>query len=546
MKKLMIALAAGLVSVLAMAKGIEQVSVVENEMTTIAVPFGITSYLPSNMDVVRIEEVDGTTLRITALRRGRCDLDVRGDKDLSQKYEITVLGDLATTLDTLNSELDTVQEVRARVVGDFIRIDGEISSIQKWEYLQKVIRNYKGVVRNFAIFSPGPDVMLRMKETLQDAGFTVVFQSMGKDRKAWPANQIALVLNKATQMMAIQGRVYTPEQMSNVQECLGTERWLTLDPKPAEGDNEFRIRGRFDVFVDKPQIRISLAYMAIGEEDIKNIGNQDALKREGVLNLGGILSSLSGIVKTPGTHHGKLPGSIHQASYSVGLNTMANFLKQNGISRVSDSGYTVMESWDKDGAAFKSGGTMFARTQTMTQSQEGEVAGVFVSNGNSEMKEIPYGFELKTKGGVVETGSEVELAVDFSLSSISQLDQWGVDRKEETTKQKLRLAIGSTTFLGGRKMIDDSRTSPSGIPFLRNTPMLNWFVADSGTSISDRRLVIMVCPEIVDNTTPGTPEVSREINIPVTTEGVKTTEQREDEKRPFSGGLWNPLNWFAF
>ena len=30
--------------------------------------------------------------------------------------------------------------------------------------------------------------------------------------------------------------------------------------------------------------------------------------------------------------------------------------------------------------------------------------------------------------------------------------------------------------------------------------MLNWFVADSGKEVSDRRLVIMICPEIVDNT----------------------------------------------
>ena len=76
--------------------------------------------------------------------------------------------------------------------------------------------------------------------------------------------------------------------------------------------------------------------------------------------------------------------------------------------------------------------------------------------------------------------------------------------------------------------------------------MLNWFVADSGTEINEKKLVIMVCPEIIDNTRDGNIDVQKEINIPVTTEGVKTTEQREDEKRPFSGGLWNPLNWFVY
>ena len=75
--------------------------------------------------------------------------------------------------------------------------------------------------------------------------------------------------------------------------------------------------------------------------------------------------------------------------------------------------------------------------------------------------------------------------------------------------------------------------------------MLNWFVADSGTELTDRRLIIMVCPEILESEAERIDTVA-EIDIPVTTEGAKTTEQREDEKRPFSGGLWNPLNWFAF
>jgi len=542
MKKLIFMLAAGALSLLASAKGVEQISIVENEIATINVPFGITSYLPSNMDVVRIEEVSGTSLRITALRRGRCDLDVRGDKDLAQKYEITVLGDLATTLDTLNTELDQVQEVRARVVGDFIRIDGEISSIQKWEYLQKVLRNYPGVVRNFAIFSPGPDVMLRLKETLQEAGFSVVFQSLGKDRKAWPVNQVALVLNKHTQIMAIQGRVYTPEQKAKVAECLSTERWLTLNLKQDDEKlavDEFRIRGQFDVFVDNPQIRISVAYMAIGDEDIEQLGNENALKRDGVLNVNGLLESLGSVVKLNGSP--MATATRNRASYGASLSVLANFLKQNGITRLSETGYTVMESWDKEGAAFKSGGTLFVRSVEFPQGTVGTA-----TLANATLEEIEYGFMLKTVGGLTAEGDAADLSVDFKMMSVQQSaqDQW--NRVEDTTKQKLKLALGRTTFLGGKSMVDDNRISPSGLPILRSTPLLNWFVSDSQDEINDKKLVIMICPEIVDNTKDGNLDVDKQINIPVPVEAAKTAKQREDEKRPFAGGLWNPLNWFVF
>ena len=100
------------------------------------------------------------------------------------------------------------------------------------------------------------------------------------------------------------------------------------------------------------------------------------------------------------------------------------------------------------------------------------------------------------------------------------------------------------------KLLQEDRISPSGIPYLRNTPLLSWFVSDSGHDISDRRLVFMVCPELIDNTTGEKINTKAEIDLPVTVEGAKTTEQREKEtlekQYPFGGGLWNPLNWFVF
>ena len=549
MKKLAMALAALATFGIAVAGGVEQVSVVENEITTISLPFGIRGYSPSNKDVVRIELSGDTSLRLTALRRGRCDLEVRGDKDLVQKFEITVLGDLATELETLTSELDQVQEVRARIVGNSIRVDGEIASIDKWEYLMKVLRNYGGSVRNFVTFCPGPEVLLRMKETLQQAGFDVVFQTLGGDRKAWKANTIALALNKQTRIMTVQGRVYTPERQALVMQCLSSEKWLSLDLDAAKNvvdGEDFRIRGMVDVFVDRPQIRISVAYMAIGDEDIKKIGNSNA-RNEDFMMVGSTIRSLQSLIPHVGGDYptaenaglkGTFAGGRHganNATVGVGLQVLTRFFKQNEITRISDIGYTVMESWEKDGATFKSGGTMYVK-----------IAGL----GSADLKEIPYGFILNTKGGLVSEGDAVDATVDFLVSSVVPNANGDYDRDENATKQKVILPLGKTTFLGGVKMLKDGRYSPSGLPYLRNTPMLNWFVADSGTDISDRRLVIMVCPEMIDNSTGEKIDTAKEVDIPVTTEGAKSSEQREDEKldkkRRFGGGLWNPLNWFVF
>ncbi len=537
MKRIMTMAFAVLAMGLAWAKSAEQVSVVENEITTITLPFGIKGYTPSNKDVVRIEASSDTSLRITALKRGRCDLEVHGDKNLVQKFEITVLGDLATELEMLTSELDQVQEVRARIVGNSIRIDGEISAINKWEYLMKVLRNYGSAVRNFVTFCPGPEVLLRMKETLQQAGFEVDFQPFGTDKKKWKAKTIALARNKKTRIMTVQGRVYTPEQRSQVMQCLSSEKWLSLEldssKKELDGEEDFRIRGMVDVFVDRPQIRVSVAYMAIGEEDIKKIGNEKSLKRDGVLNLSGVFGTVYSLIHGGTGRHGD-----NTAVVGADLGVTANFLRKNGITRISDTGYTVMESWSEKGAKFKSGGTLFVRQLEIPQ---GATAGGTIV-GNMEMKEIPYGFQIVTKGGVTD-GSLVDMDFNFTMSGVSKVDDMsGYDRKEEVSEQKIVCPLGKTTFISGFKSLVDNRTSPSGLPFLRNTPMLNWFVADSGTELTDRRLVIMVCPEIVDNSRDGNLKVEEEINLAVTVEGAKPTEQREEERNE-KRGFWSWL-WF--
>lgn len=541
MKRVITAISAALAVLLANAKEIEQISVVENESTTITAPFVVKNFAPSNKEVARVESLGGATLRVTALKRGRCDLDVLGDNGLSQKYEITVVGDLASVLETLTMDLDTVPEVRAEIRGNFIRLDGEVSSIQKWEYLVKVIETYGSCIKNFAKFYPGPEILLRLKDTLEQARFNVQFKPLeGSDFHKWPYRTVALDLNKKTRVLSVHARLFKESERISILSILKAEPWLAVNvdddwKKPVQISSDkapYAINTLLGLFIDKPVIRLSVAYMAIGESDIQNIGNPNATQGNGVLGLEGAFGVLREFI------HGTTANTRGQ-SIGASLDVTARFLKQNGISRVSDTGYTLVESWDPAGAKFKSGGTRFVRTGGANGA-----GSTFV--GNSDMKEIPYGFTINTKGGLLDEET-MSCDFDFSISTIVYVEgEESYDRKEDTSKQKLSLPIGKTTLIGGFKDMVDKNTPPSGLPVLRSTPILNWFVADSGKSVSDRRLVIMVCPEIVDNTQDAKPDVNREINIRVQDQGAKTTDEVLEERRPFSGGLWNPLNWFTF
>ena len=502
----------------------EEIKMLINEIMPVTLPFGIRSYTPSNKDVVRIEKTSETSLRLTALQKGLIDLEVRGEMEMTKKFQIEVLdNDLPKLLDTLQHELETVPEVHARILGEKIRIDGEVKSIKKWNYLMKVIKGYPAV-RNFAVFEPGPDILVQMKESLRQSGFGVEFGDLPGDANTWKANTVALDYSKVNRTMTVKARVYTPEQQAKIMECLRTQRfWLFIgDDDKEKFDEEQQVKANIQVFVSKPIIRLSVAYMAIGEEDIRKIGNRTAVTDEGPLRLTGVFDILRDLV------HGK--NTQNRADIGASLGVTTRFLAQNGISRISNTGYTLMESWDANGAKFKSGGTRFVKVY---------------GRDVAELKEIEYGFTINAKGGLVND-STTSLDFDFGLSTIIPMDDETYDRKEDLSKQKISCPIGRTTLVSGFKDLVDKNTPPSGLPFLRSTPILNWFVADSGKEVSDRRLVIMICPEIVDNTQDAKPDVNKEINIPVQDRGGKTTDEVLEERKDKHSGFWSWLDWFSF
>ncbi len=526
MKRIAMAFAAALAAAFAQAKEIEQLSVVENETTTITAPFPVRSYAPSNRDVARVELLGGASLRVTGLKRGRCDLDVLGDNGLSQKYEISVVGDLASVLETLTMDLDQVPEVRAEIRGNFIRLDGEVSSIQKWEYLMKVLEGYGKAVKNFATFCPGPEILLRLKETFAQKGFETQFKPFEGEQGKWPYNTVALDLNKRTRILSVQARLMNAQQRAAVLTVLKGEPWLAIAEsydgaeaaKVSDERRPYAISTLLALPVDSSVIRLSVAYMAIGESDTRNKGD---VNNEGPV-LSGVFQTIQGLLHGQGNH-----GNV--ATLNLGLSGVIRLLGENGINRMSQKGYTTFENWDDKGARFKSGGVLNVR-----------VSGAQVA----DLKEIPYGFEVKAKGGLV---SEDAVSLDLNIS-ISSIQKYGVgediDKKEDLSEQKIRCALGRTTLISGfGQMVDEQ--SLRGFPVLRNTPIIKWFVGADGKSLSDRRLVIMICPEIVDPSQEGNLNVDNDINIPVQTEGAKTTDERVEERKRFHG-FWSWLNWFCW
>lgn len=513
------------------AKEVETVVVLQNDAKTITLPFALKNYAPSNKEVARIEELNETMLRITALKRGNCVLDVMGDNGLHKTYEITVVPDLVAVYETLTQDLDSIPEVHAEIRGNYIRLDGEVNSIGKWSDLTKVIGNYGEVVKSYVKFQPGPETLNRLHETFGQAGFKVQFKPFETEQKKWPHGTVALDLNKKTRNLAVQAKCIRAEEQATILSILKSEPWLAVNTsgdwsKPVdvpEDKKDWIITTLITLPLDKPTIRLSVAYVAISESETSNLGAKNTFSISAPL--AHLVNLANG--KTANTH----------ALIGASIDPVLNFMAQNGVTKVSNKCFTLFESWDEKGVSFKSGGTLHVR---------------IVSRDVAEIKEISYGFEAKVKGGLVEA-DKVSMDLDLTFSKIVGLSEGSggsgsdgdIDRREDKTQQRLTCPLGKTLAIGGfGEMVDSA--SLNGLPMLRHTPLLKWFVSEDGKSLTDRRLLILISPEIVDNAKDGGLQVDEEIVIPTENDSKKDAEELEDERTKKFTGFWSWLNWFVF
>ena len=266
----------------------------------------------------------------------------------------------------------------------------------------------------------------------------------------------------------------------------------------------------------KSIVRLSVAFMAIGEHEIQKIGNLPSDTGIGALQptvVSNILYELT---------HGNNPSNM--ACVRASLDNTKHFFAQSGITRLIAMGYMDLKNGSKDGAKLKYGGTLFVKTR---------------------LKSIQYGVAVNAKDCMVN-GSMMELDFDLTTTIPSPLTDEGHDYRDVGIHQKISCPIGQTTLVCGSfcGMIDED-TPPSHIRCLRSLHPLDWFVDDSGEKASDRRLVVMICPEIVDGTQNVTPDGNKVVNIPMP-KPSELDADHECEACKKRGGFLSWLDWFMF
>lgn len=484
----------------------------EQERFTIAVggikvidlPFVMESYRISAKDKIAVEEVSKKQLRITGKVIGESNLSISGG-GMTKSYNISVTGNIGNILKRLRNDLDGVPELDISINQDYIVIRGTVSNPANWELLQKVLPLYKNDVHNFAEFRPSAETVLNLKKMLVEAGF--VFCKEGETPEI---GQLSLQVSRDA--VIISGEMYSQNTIQQINQILATQTWLAVDGKPAKDKGQ--IRGIINLSVVETVLQVDIVYVGIASSESKRIGTDKV--PTGNMNLGGLYDLIAG--KGSGT-----------ATFGGDMNATVKFLAQNGVSRTYNAGHVSFSNNDPAGGMLHTGGTVSVK-----------VSGI----ENGSLQDIQYGLKIKVTGGMVSP-SRVKLNLDLENTSVITSKDDTFSRSVDSSKQAVLCELDKTIVVAGSRKIGQD-TQKSGLPVLRNTPVLKWFVSEDSDSGNETRLLIMACPRLVK----FNPDV--QINIPLDQETAPTyrdakrnnNERIEEEKR-YRGWLsW--LNWFCW
>ena len=476
---------------------IEHISVTIGTTKTVEVPFVIESYrvFPKKSETVKVETTE-TALRIIGNKIGEVNVVVEGGGQ-SQEYTVSVKSNLETELRKLQTDLDSLTELDVAINEDRIVIKGTVTNPEHWGLFNKIMENYRGSVINLAVFKPSPETVMNLKKLLQDAGFTFC-----KENTVAGDGELNMKISGDTLML--DGRLYSQDDVSRIMQILGMQSWLDV----SGGKNMNKIKTSINLKVIETLLEVDIVYVAINSNEAKQIGSNSSIT--GTLGLGYLWNAVTG------------NKDENRMTFGGNMDSTVRFLANNGISRIYNAGHVTFLSNDPAGGTLHTGGTVYVKVS---------------GTENGSLQNITYGLQVSVHGGVISQ-NRVRLTLDIKNSALISSSADAYNATEDSTKQTVVCDLDTTVVLAGSRKITED-TSRSGLPILRNTPVLKWFVAQDGKSADDSRLLILACPRIVKNN-PNT-----RIVIPVSEEtgsayqdAKKDVKTLEEEKNP------TPKPWF--
>lgn len=444
----------------------------------------------TDRSVIAAEQIANDQIRVTGLNVGKSDLHLTAGT-VSKLYTVTVNDNVREVFNSLRKDLDSIPEVEISINGNKVVLKGEISSIDGWETLLKVLPAYGGSVTNLTIFRPAPEIMLSLKKLFEKSGFKVT-------QDLTDLSPGALSLQSDRNTLILRGAVYCQEDLDTVRQIISTQDWISVDGK----DKTKPVRLIDKVAIKPTLLDVGAVFVGVKQADTAAVGAN--LLKNGIRVAQGFNFST---IFTQGTNQ----------SYNLGadVSTILNLMAESGCKRFHRAGHlSFISNESNEYKVLHEGGTLKVRVYGG-------------SGGTGTLNDVPYGFIMRVKGGLI--GSDrVKLDIQIEVSTPALQENNDYDLKQTKVSTTIIAKLGETVALGGmRDMIQES-SGPSGIPFLRKIPVLNWVCAEKTDSFNDSQVLLLIYPQVAGRTPPLKMPPSAETANTLEESG-KTNEQRTKE-----------------
>ena len=134
----------------------EKISVPLKGIVILVPGFRATDISITDRNIISAETIANDQIRVTGLAVGKSDLHITSGS-VSKLYTVTVNDNVREIFNSLRKDLDSVPEVEISINGNKVVLKGEVSSIDGWETLLKVLPSYGAAVTNLTVFRPAPE-----------------------------------------------------------------------------------------------------------------------------------------------------------------------------------------------------------------------------------------------------------------------------------------------------------------------------------------------------------------------------------------------------
>lgn len=537
-RNLLSAAAAALVAASAQASlENRQISVAEGRSESVDLGFAPTGYrqLAGESFVKVILPQGSSSALVTAVKPGDSQIQFPSPTSEGVLLTVHVVSDLDRLLRDLRRELSDFGTLEVSAGARKLVVRGTISNQRDWNLFSRIIKldQFDGKVESLVEAGVDPATVGALRKDVEAAGF-----DLGPPGAKPGKGQLAL--DYEHNVVVLSGHLYSQVELDKALSVLKRQTWLEIVEKPSsDGGFSPIVPAVVNVDVDGSLLELGVAFVVVSKTEIESRTADADLTLSAVW--GGIRNL---VVGGSSSQHGK----ADNFTFRAGLGATLDFFAKNEFSREKQYGTIRFRSSGDTNKAFHVGGTLKVTPPALG---EGEAP---------QPQDYEYGFKIVNKGSR-RTGENTALA-DLEIeikgepympeapTGTKNLPSGTVAIKQETRTfgPTFSVPLGQTVAVAGYESVLEQTMPPSGIPVMRNLPVLSWFTSSKKNSKEEYSLLFLVSIRQVDSENEK-PMVENTPMADLTFDANRPNAERIEEEREAAKkyhGFWTWLNWFVW